>query len=302
MNNPKTKQKRKYCGWTPEDMERALTAYKEKQCGFNGYCRRYNTFRRHLRCLNKKPNEKVQSMGRLTVFIADIGRELADHILKLEEIFFGVTISPVRHLTFHIAVRNNIPHNLNMNKQMAGKAWYYSFMRRHDFLSLRQPEKISMARASGFNKQNVYEFFNILGKCVDENGFTALTIFNIDESVFSMVQKKNHKIIAKTYFSQAVKTFLRTNPGSTVLQYNMTALLSDAFAKTATISTIANDLKKHGICPVDRTVFAETDFIAASILLEKESNNNYVSEHSNQADDNQNQMDVRELGNTENGQ
>ncbi|KAG5898229.1 hypothetical protein JTB14_005605 [Gonioctena quinquepunctata] len=105
----------------------------------------------------------------------------------------------------------------------------------------------------------------------------------------------------KTYFSQAVETFLRTNPGSTVSQYNMTALLSDAFAKTATISTIANGLKKCGIWPVDRTVFAETDFVAASILLEKKSNNNDVSEHSNQAADNQNQMDVRELKNTENG-
>lgn len=439
MNNPKTKQKRKYCGWTPDDMERALTAYKEKQCGFNECCRRYNiakpTFRRHLHCLNKKANEKVQSMGRLTVFTADIEKELANHILKLEERFFGVTISDVRRLAFQIAVRNNIPHNFNMNKQMAGKAWYYSFMKRHDFLSLRQPEKISMARASGFNKQNVYEFFNILEKCVDENGFTALTIFNVDESGFSTVQKKNQKIIAKrgkhqvggissgergvnttivccasaagqcippmiifkrkrmapelaigaspgaivtisdtgyintelfvtwlehfikhvkpspenkmlllldghtthsknldalilarqhgvvllqlpghtthrlqpldvsffkpmeTYFSQAVETFLRTNPGSTVSQYNMTVLLSDAFAKTATISTIANGFKKSGIWPVDRTVFAETDFVAASILLEKESNNNDVSENSIQAADIQNQMRVK---NTEN--
>ncbi|KAG5872202.1 hypothetical protein JTB14_011074 [Gonioctena quinquepunctata] len=74
MNNPKTKQKRKYCGWTSEDMERALTAYKEKQCDFNEYCRRYNitesTFRSHLRCSNQKANKKVQSMGRLTVFTA----------------------------------------------------------------------------------------------------------------------------------------------------------------------------------------------------------------------------------------
>lgn len=276
-------------------------------------------------------------------------------------------------------------------------------------------------------------------KCVDENGFTALTIFNVDESGFSSVQKKNQKIIAKkgkhqvggissgergvnttivccasaagqctppmiifkrkrmapelaigappgaivtisdtgyintelfvkwlkhfiehvkpspekkvlllldghtthsknlealllarkhgvvllqlpghtthrlqpldvsffkpmeAYYSQAVEKFLRSNPGSTVAQYNITALLSEAFAKTATISTIANGFKKAGIWPVDRTVFSETDFVAASLLLEEGSDNTDMPEHSKQAasGNNENQTDARELDGNE---
>lgn len=102
----------------------------------------------------------------------------------------------------------------------------------------------------------------------------------------------------ETYLFQAVETFLSTNLCSTVFQYNMTALLSDAFAKTETISTIANDFKNYWIWPVDRTGFAETDIVAAGILLEKKSNNKNVYEYSNQAADNRNQTDIRELENT----
>ncbi|CAH1986880.1 unnamed protein product [Acanthoscelides obtectus] len=47
----------------------------------------------------------------------------------------------------------------------------------------------------------------------------------------------------------------------------MTGLLSDAYAKTASICTIMNGFKITGIWPVDRSVFSETDFIAAMPCL-----------------------------------
>ena len=44
---------------------------------------------------------------------------------------------------------------LKEKKKMAGKKWYYSFMRRHPELSLREPENTSLARAQGFNRPRV---------------------------------------------------------------------------------------------------------------------------------------------------
>ncbi|CAH1964577.1 unnamed protein product [Acanthoscelides obtectus] len=193
--------KPEYCRWTSEDMDHAINAYKQNQCGFNECCRRYNipkpTLRSHLRTLNKKANENVQSLGRHTTFSTEIEMELAKHILKLEERLFGVIIRDVRRFSFQVAVRNDIPHRFNINKEMAGKGWYYYFMDQHPELSLRQPEKISMDRATGFNQKNLHEFFDILEKCVDENGFTAQKIYNVDESGFSTVQRQKQKIIAR---------------------------------------------------------------------------------------------------------
>jgi hypothetical protein len=50
---------------------------------------------------------------------------------------------------------------------MAGKKWFYSFMKRHTTLSLLQAECISMARVKRFNQENVSGFF-------DENNIDAL--------------------------------------------------------------------------------------------------------------------------------
>lgn len=178
-------------------MQLAIKAFKENKYGFNECWKRYNipkpTFRRHLKCLNKRANNDIQYSGRLPTFSLNMEEELARHIIKLEERLFGLTISDIRRLAFQLASRNKIPNTFNAEKGMAGKAWFYNFMKRHPHLSVRQTEKVSLARTAGFNRKNVNEFFDILERTVDEYGFTALTIYNVDESGFSTVQKKKQK-------------------------------------------------------------------------------------------------------------
>nr|CAI5820493.1 unnamed protein product [Callosobruchus analis] len=182
-------------------MEQALKAYREKLMGFNECCRTYTipkpTFRRHLLSLNKNANENIIQKGRMTIFNKKVEHQLEQHILNLEAQLFGVTITDVRRLAFQIAEQNNIRHNFNKETGMAGKAWYYAFMKRNKDLSLRLPEKVSMARAAGFNEQNVNHFFDLLEKLVDKEGFKALTVYNVDEIGFGTVQRRNQKIIAR---------------------------------------------------------------------------------------------------------
>ncbi|KAB0801682.1 hypothetical protein PPYR_03868 [Photinus pyralis] len=393
-------QKRKYNQWTEADMEHALKAYRENKIGLNECCRQFNipkpTFKRHLNSKNRKANEHIQHIGRLTVFTSEIEEELTQYLLKLENLMFGVTIHDVRRLAFELAEKKGVAHNFNKEKGLAGKAWYYGFMKRHPNLSLRQPEKVSLSRVCGFNKENVYKFFDILEKLVDEHGFTAVTMFNVDESGFSTVQKKIKKssrqkernklvvclvenvggagqcvppmIIFKrkrmanelmigslpgsivtisdsgyinselfvqwlqhfiktikptidnkvlllldghtthsknlkalelakengvvilqlpghtthrlqpldvsffkpmeSYFTQEVEKWLRNNPGKAISQYNMTALLCEAYSRAATINTFVNGFRAAGIWPVNRHVFSVGDFAPAEALLD----------------------------------
>lgn len=74
--------------------------------------------------------------------------------------FFGLTVTDLRRLAYQLAEKYKLPHRFNRKKEIAGKKWYYKFMKDNPCLSLRTPEATSMARARGFNKESVYEFFD----------------------------------------------------------------------------------------------------------------------------------------------
>ena len=73
--------------------------------------------------------------------------------------------------------------------QLAGKKWFYAFLKRHPKISVRQPENTSINRAKGFNREAVSLFFDLLETIVRSNGIDASRIFNMDESGFTTVQK-----------------------------------------------------------------------------------------------------------------
>lgn len=198
-------EKRIYGKWSPQDMKNAIDEYKKGNIGLNKCCDKYDipkkTFIRHLRGQVKREVVPIGSgalNGRLSALSPEVEEELVSHILKMEELMFGMTISDIRKLAYDILESNpNMKNPFNKEKKQAGKKWYYCFMKRHPNLSLRQPESVSMARCKGFNKINVYHFFDLLEKIVDENAINALSVYNVDESGFSTVQKRCSKVVAQ---------------------------------------------------------------------------------------------------------
>jgi hypothetical protein len=59
---------------------------------------------------------------------------------------------------------------------MAGNKWYYGFFSRHAEISLRQHEPTSIVTAGGYNKEQVNEFFEVLGNIVDSYKLDATSI------------------------------------------------------------------------------------------------------------------------------
>jgi hypothetical protein len=111
-------------------------------------------------------------------------------VLQPEERLFGLTRKDLRRMAYEIAEVNNLPHRFSHDK------WYYGLIARHSQISLRQPEATFVARARGFCKENVVEFFTVLDKIVHENNLDAGRIFNMDQTVVSTVQKPQ-KVLAR---------------------------------------------------------------------------------------------------------
>ncbi|XP_018399026.1 PREDICTED: uncharacterized protein LOC108776809 [Cyphomyrmex costatus] len=137
------KKKRQYGKWSPNSMNTAIKEYSDCKITLNKLERKYGipkkTFLRHYRNQVARGTERVNMDSVNTSF----DTRLANQIVE----------------------QNSLPNPFNKETQTAGKKWYYSFMKRHPELSLRQPEKLSISRVK-------------------------------DESGFQTVQKKNPKVLA----------------------------------------------------------------------------------------------------------
>ncbi|XP_026463723.1 uncharacterized protein LOC113366349 [Ctenocephalides felis] len=145
--------KRNYNTWKQEDMDEALKKHRNGEIGFNEACRRYKipkpTFRRHLNGLNK--NTKF---GRPNDMPPDMEELLADHLIDLES-FFGLTNIEFRKYVFELAEKLQLPHRFNKEKRIAGKKWYYRFIKDHPKLNSRVSEPTLMANSKEFSRGGV---------------------------------------------------------------------------------------------------------------------------------------------------
>ena len=182
-------------------MNKALYAVRSGEMGFNQAVRSFKipraTLKRRLDGTNKYAKNELKYNGRPQVLSEQIETLLVRHILDLDSMMFGVSRNDLRSLAFQLAAKNGLAHAFNTTKLMAGSHWYYLFIKRHPQLSLRQPEATSIARARGFNRKSVSDFFNLLEGVIEKYSLSGTRIFNMDESGLTSVQKPGKVISLK---------------------------------------------------------------------------------------------------------
>ena len=110
-------------------------------------------------------------------------------IHMMEKALYGLTTNDVRRLAYELACKLKLPYTFNKDSCMAGKDWLQGFMARHKELSLRIPQATSVSRAVGFNRAQVQNFFTVYKSLLDKHSFSAQSVWNMDESGISTVQK-----------------------------------------------------------------------------------------------------------------
>lgn len=194
-------RKSKQQSWDADDMTDAITAVRENRLSYEAAAAVYDVPQTTLFRRAKKDCEVEKAankrLGRFEkCFTVRQEKELVQHCLFMENRFFGLKIKDLRYLAFEFASRNQISHPFNKEKGLAGRDWVMSFLQRNKELSLRTPEKTSIARAMAFNRHNVSSFFGLLIELYDRYKFTASQIYNVDETGISTVPNKPSRIIA----------------------------------------------------------------------------------------------------------
>jgi len=182
-------------------MSAAIAAVRTKTMGYLKAAKHFNVPRSTLfRFVNDK-DSTIESLtnkiiGRKPLLGTDIENMLVEYILTMENKFYGLTRMDLRRLAYQLAIKNNIQNPFKNG--FAGRYWLKGFLKRHQgILSIRQPTGTSQARANGFTKERMDEFYDNLEKIQDDKAFPAARIFNVDESGLSIVQSKIPKIIAR---------------------------------------------------------------------------------------------------------
>ncbi|KAJ8943765.1 hypothetical protein NQ318_011977 [Aromia moschata] len=188
--------------WSTETMEQAVDAVISGIMS----CRQapiqfqlpQTTLERYVKKRKDDPNSVVdKTAGKYhCVFTKDQELELATYLKDMQKRLFGFTMKELRRLAYQLAARNGCEHPFNEHIEMAGEDWAQSFMKRHPELSLRKPEATSGARAMGFNRVAVAQFFTLLNKVIIENKITGERIYNCDETGITVIPKQHSRIIA----------------------------------------------------------------------------------------------------------
>lgn len=190
--------------WDESAMTNAVDAVKRGEMGIKKASAVYNvpktTLRRRARNKNKRASEGKKDLGgRQPILCEAMETDLVRYIVKMEEMFFGLTMEDVRKLAYQIAVRNNMIEGTSgpyVNKDSFGQDWLKGFLKRHPEITPRTPEATSAARARGFNREVVGQFFDVYEKLMDKYKFQPQNIFNVDETGMTTVQGTGAKILA----------------------------------------------------------------------------------------------------------
>jgi hypothetical protein len=177
-------------------MKRAINAVKDVGLGVRKAASQFNV--PYSTLWDKlKQGTSTSRMGRRTVFTKEIESEIANHVKMLANMFYGLTKLELRRTCYEFAEKNSIKHPFNTVTKLAGKDWYYGFLRRNNDMSLRKPEPTSLNRINAFNKTDVQKFFTNLEAVYEKYKFTPEKIYNVDETGITNVHVPQKVLAAK---------------------------------------------------------------------------------------------------------
>lgn len=180
--------------WTEEHLKLAIWFIEEGN-SIRAASKQFNIPFTTLR--DRKFNKTVGNpkLGRGTVFSKDEEKLLTERIRLMANLFYGLTPLEVRRVAYEYAEQNNISNTFSKERRLAGKDWLEGFLKRNPH-SIRKPEATSINRVTGFNRDEVANFFSNLEQVMSKEKFPPDCIYNMDETGVTTVQDPG-KIVAE---------------------------------------------------------------------------------------------------------
>ena len=134
------------------------------------------------RTLRRQRDNRVAIRGALalgqmkTALPAAAESILRDHIAYMENCLYGLTTIDVRRLVYDLTEKLGVQHNVSVDTKLAGRDWLRGFFKRHEHLAIRRPQGTNIARAAGFNRPKVCQFFDLYRSQLEMCTYTSARI------------------------------------------------------------------------------------------------------------------------------
>ena len=131
--------------------------------------------------------------GRDTILTGEEERRLAQYIVDMCDMGFGLTRQDVMRVAYSIVEKTGREHPFSNG--MAGRAWFDGFRSRNPNLTMRISQPLSYCRATAA-KEIIDDFFAKLGAIYARLNLLSkpMQIFNVDETGISVVHKTGRVI------------------------------------------------------------------------------------------------------------
>lgn len=116
-------------------------------------------------------HKHLPNIGNRRIFSLEQEKQLAEYLKTSSKMYHGLSTIQAKELAYQYANANKIAPELWTLHKKATKDWFQGFMTRNPSLSIRKPEKTSLARATSFNKENVNIFYDNLEKILKDKNF-----------------------------------------------------------------------------------------------------------------------------------
>jgi len=170
--------------WSEDRMKMALEACHSGECSINQAARIWQVPRATLQLRYKGIVKGFQhASGRKPVIPSEAEEELTRLLCDLASRGFPLSAKMVRDVAFQFANKHGIA-DFSAKKGTAGYDWMHGFMRRHPNLSMKKPEALSAAHASGVNRPVIEAWFAHLSEFLMSLGIKdrPTNLWNVDET------------------------------------------------------------------------------------------------------------------------
>ena len=184
--------------WEDKDMVSAISVVRKNDMTIYSAAAKFSVPRKTLDDRIKGLVKHGSKPGPSTILSAEEEQALEAYLFYMADHGYPLTKTMAKVYAWAIAKRVGTGDRFN-SEAGPGDHWWYNFKRRHPLVTLRKIDMLERTRAEVLNPGVVHEYFQLLGKTLDDNNLKnkPRQLYNCDETFLPLDHSREKAVTRK---------------------------------------------------------------------------------------------------------